>query len=220
MHGLHYRAVRDLVGGGEDLKAGLLLSGGMDSIAIAWWMRPQWAVTIDYGQKAAAAEKLSAAQVCKELGIEHEVITVDCSTLGSGDMAHAAPDAHATTSDWWPYRNQLLITLASMRAISREVQILYIGTVKSDGENHLDGKPEFVSRVDSLLACQEGGLRVIAPAIEYTTADLVRMAAVPSGLLAWAHSCHKAEIACNNCRGCNKYLATFTELGPEYSGAV
>jgi len=191
----------------------------MDSIAIAWWKRPQWAVTIDYGQKAAAAERLAAAQVCKEIGIEHEVITVDCSTLGSGDMAYSVPDAHATTSDWWPYRNQLLITLACMRAITREVQMLYIGAVKSDGENHRDGTPEFVSRMDGLMAYQEGGLRVVAPAIEQTTVELVKMAEVPPGLLAWAHSCHKADIACGNCRGCNKYLATYAELGPEYSGA-
>jgi 7-cyano-7-deazaguanine synthase len=202
------------------LKTGLLISGGMDSIAIAWWLRPQWAVTIDYGQKAAAAEKLAAAQVCKEIGIEHEVITVDCSTLGSGDMAHTEPDPRATTSDWWPYRNQLLITLACMRAIARDVQALYIGTVKSDGENHRDGTPEFLSRIDSLMTYQEGGIRVIAPAIEHTTADLIRMTGVPPGLLAWAHSCHKCEIACGNCRGCNKYHATLIELGPEYSGVT
>lgn len=202
------------------MKTGLLLSGGMDSIAIAWWKRPQWAVTIDYGQKVAAAEKLAAAQVCKELDIEHEVITVDCSDLGSGDLAHKDPDIHASESDWWPYRNQLLITLACMRAISKEIQTLYIGTVKSDGESHRDGTSEFVARMDGLMVYQEGGLRVMAPAIEYITAELVKIANVPSGLLAWAHSCHKADIACGNCRGCNKYLATFAELGSEYTGAV
>lgn len=208
------------MGSSKDLKAGLLLSGGMDSIAIAWWKRPQWAVTIDYGQKVAAAERIAAAQVCKELGIEHEILTVDCSELGSGDMAHAVPNAYATTSDWWPYRNQLLITLACMRAISREIGTLYIGTVKSDGESHRDGTLGFVTRMDGLMAYQEGGLRVVAPAIQHTTAELVRIAAVPPGLLAWAHSCHKADIACGNCRGCNKYLATFAELGPEYSSAA
>lgn len=206
------------MGSGEDLKTGLLLSGGMDSIAVAWWKRPHWAITIDYGQKAAAAEKLSSTQICKELGIKHEFISVDCGSLGSGDMADATPNAHASTSDWWPYRNQLLITLACMRAISRDVHTLYIGTVKSDGESHRDGTPEFVTRIDNLMSFQEGALRVVAPAIEHTTAELVRLAAVPPGLLAWAHSCHKAEIACGNCRGCNKYLATLAELGPEYAG--
>jgi len=189
----------------------------MDSIAIACWKRPHWAVTIDYGQKAAAAEKLAAAQVCKELGIVHDTITVDCSSLGSGDMALKAADARGSTSDWWPYRNQLLITLASMRAIACDVQTLYIGTVRSDGESHRDGTAEFVSRVDGLMKFQEGGLRVVAPAIDFTTAGLIRMADVPPSLLAWAHSCHKANVACGHCRGCNKYFATYAELGAEYS---
>lgn len=192
----------------------------MDSLSIAWWKRPDLAITINYGQKAAKAEQLTAAQVCRELGIAHEIITVDCSSLGSGDMAHAAPDALATTSDWWPYRNQLLVTLASMRAISRGVNVLYIGTVKSDGESHLDGTPTFVELMDSLMRYQEGNLRIVAPAIEMTTTELIRFAGVPPGLLAWAHSCHKADIACNACRGCNKYLATYAELGPDYADAA
>ena len=200
------------MGGGKDLKTGLLLSGGMDSIALAWWKRPQWAVTIDYGQKAAGAEKLASIQVCDELGIDHHVITVDCGSLGSGDMANKAPDHYATTSDWWPFRNQLLITIASMYAITHEIKLLYIGTVKSDRESHLDATPDFINLINRLTAFQEGGLRIVAPAIEYTTTELVKEAKVPPGLLAWAHSCHKADIACGNCRGCNKYLATYAEL--------
>jgi 7-cyano-7-deazaguanine synthase len=107
-----------------------------------------------------------------------------------------------------------------MRAISCDIQLLYIGTVKSDRESHLDATPAFVSLMDGLMAYQEGELRVVAPAIDYTTAELVKKAAVPPGLLAWAHSCHKADIACNNCRGCNKYLATYAELGAEYASGV
>jgi 7-cyano-7-deazaguanine synthase len=208
------------MGSSEDLNYGLLLSGGMDSISIAWWKRPQWAVTIDYGQKSAAAEIVAATQVCKELSIKHEVIAVDCSQLGSGDLVHRPPDACAMSSDWWPYRNQLLITLACMRAIKRDIQVLYIGTVKSDGDNHRDGNSEFVTKMDALVAYQAAELRVVAPAIGYTTEELIRMAKVPPGLLAWAHSCHKSNIACGNCRGCNKYLDVLSKLGSEYSGGA
>ena len=200
------------------MKTALLLSGGMDSIALAWWKRPEFAITIDYGQRAAHAEKVAAAQVCKELSLPHEVIEVDCSSLGSGDMAGAPTDPSGMTSDWWPYRNQLLVTLACMRAIARGAEVIYIGTVKSDGESHLDGTKEFVRKMDELMAYQEGGLRVVAPAIELSTTELIRTAGVPPSLLAWSHSCHKANIACGDCRGCNKYLETYRELGSEYSG--
>lgn len=194
------------------MKSALLLSGGMDSISLAWWKRPDVAITLNYGQRAATKEVAVAAHVCGELGIEHHVLSVDCSSLGSGDMAGKAADALAPASDWWPYRNQLLITMAAMKAVSLGVQVLYIGTVKSD-EGHLDGTPEFVNRISALLEYQEGGLSVEAPAVEFSTAELVRHAGVPASLLAWSHSCHKADMACGQCRGCNKYVQTYHELG-------
>lgn len=201
------------------MKYALLLSGGMDSTAIAWWKRPDLAITIDYGQRAASAEVQAATQVCIELGIAHEVLRVDCSALGSGDMAHAPPLAAGKTTDWWPFRNQLLITLAAMRAVTRSMSVLYIGTVKSDAGEHADATPEFLRHVDELLACQEGHLRVVAPAVDLTTTELVRLSGIPPGILAWSHSCHKADIACGNCRGCNKYLETYGELGDAYADA-
>ncbi|MDZ7654290.1 MAG: 7-cyano-7-deazaguanine synthase [Burkholderiaceae bacterium] len=122
------------------VKRALLLSGGLDSLAIAHWLRPELAVTIDYGQLAAAAEIVAATQICRTLGIDHHVVSVDCRALGSGDMAGRRPVALAPASEWWPYRNQLLITLAAMWAIPRGVGQLLIGTVASDG-SHADGRP-------------------------------------------------------------------------------
>lgn len=194
------------------MSAALLLSGGMDSLAVAWWKRPAIAITIDYGQSAGQAELQASHEICRALSIEHFPISVDCRALGSGDMAGTAPDGNAPASDWWPYRNQLLITIAAMKAISLGVRTLYIGTVRSD-EQHLDGTPEFISRINDLLSYQEGGLRVEAPAIEMSTAQLIRHAQVPDGLLAWAHSCHKANLPCGNCRGCNKFSQTYAEVG-------
>ena len=46
-----------------------------------------------------------------------------------------------------------------------------------------------------------------------STAELVRHAAVPAGMLAFAHSCHKANLPCGDCRGCNKYREVMHELG-------
>jgi 7-cyano-7-deazaguanine synthase len=190
----------------------LLLSGGMDSLCIAWWKRPDVAITIDYGQLPAQAEVAAAAAVCERLGVEHHVLRVDCRALGSGDMAGAAASPHAPATDWWPYRNQLLITMAAMRAIGLGVSRLWIGTVRSDG-THRDGTATFVAAISTLLGLQEGGLRVEAPAIGLSTAELARTAGVPPDLLAWAHSCHKADVACGQCRGCNKYFEVLHELG-------
>lgn len=193
------------------MKSALLLSGGMDSIALAWWKRPDMAFTVDYGQLAAAAEVVAASAVSERLQIPHYVIRFDGRELGSGDMAGSTPAAHAPASDWWPYRNQLLLTLVGMKAISLGAQRLWVGTVASDG-SHQDGTSGFVDLVSKLMQSQEGGMVVEAPAIQLQTSDLVRTSGIPRDLLSWAHSCHKASVACGNCRGCNKYFQVWHEL--------
>ncbi|HAS1239423.1 7-cyano-7-deazaguanine synthase [Enterobacter cloacae] len=194
------------------MKNGLLLSGGMDSVALAWWKKPDMAFTLNYGQLAAQAEIDASKIICQQLQIPHQVIEIDCRQLGSGDMAGCKPDHLAPASDWWPYRNQMLVTLAAMKAISFGITHLWLGTVKSDGI-HIDGTPEFMSAISHLLSIQEGGIVVEAPAIELTTSELVRKSGTPANLLAWAHSCHKSHIACGHCRGCNKYMEVFHEVG-------
>lgn len=194
------------------MKSALLLSGGMDSLSLAWWKRPEIAFTVNYGQCAAEAEIAASIAICKRLEIPHETIQVDCRSLGSGDMAGVSANPYAPATDWWPYRNQLLITVTAMRAIALGVDRILIGTVRSDS-NHLDGTKEFVDAMSHLLALQEGGLAIEAPAIDMSTAELIYHSGIPSDQLAWAHSCHKANVACGNCRGCNKYFEVFEELG-------
>ena len=192
----------------------LLLSGGMDSIAVAFWKRPDLAFTVDYGQLSAGGEIDAAKAVSESLGMVHEVIVVDCRGLGSGDLSGNAPIASAPTTDWWPFRNQLLITLVGMRAVALAVDTILFGSVKTD-RVHSDGSPEFFERLDSLLSIQEGGLRVSAPAINLTTAELIRASGVPRSLLAWAHSCHISDFACGGCLGCSKYQAVIEQLENE-----
>ncbi len=183
----------------------------MDSIAIAYWTRPNHAFTLDYGQLAAQAEIQAARAVALQLGIEHHVLVIEARALGSGDMAGEAPDPNAPASDWWPYRNQLLVTAASMRGVALGVTELMLGTVATDAQ-HRDGTPLFVERLDALMRCQEGGVRVSAPAISLTTVELIREAQVPRSLMGWAHSCHTGNLPCGRCRGCNKYIGTVHEL--------
>ena len=190
---------------------GLLLSGGMDSIALAYWRRPEIAITVDYGQAAAEAELAASAQVANELGIRHETISVDCSSLGSGDMAGTSALGVAPAPEWWPFRNQLLLTLAGMRSVALGVTELMVGSVASDGI-HADGRPGFYAAADALMRMQEGGIRVTAPAIHLTTVELIRLARVPASLMGWAHSCHVGPLACGSCRGCVKHYEVTEQL--------
>jgi 7-cyano-7-deazaguanine synthase len=190
----------------------LLFSGGMDSTALAWALRPELTITIDYGQLAAPGELRAATSVCEALNLRQRVVRVDCRALGSGDMAGRAPSAVAPVSEWWPYRNQLLITLAAAVALQEGLASLVLGVVVSDA-CHADGRMEFFEDMRRVLRGQEGALELEVPAICESSAILCRRVGVPFDILAWAHSCHVSEYACGRCRGCNKHRETMRELG-------
>lgn len=185
----------------------LLLSGGMDSVSIAYWKRPEVAITIDYGQKPAPGEIRAASAICRALDINHIVITADISELGSGDLVGGDPSSDAPASEWWPYRNQFLLSLAAMKCHQVKQDNLMIGALKTDGF-HADGTPRFIECMNSLFSIQEGEFAISAPAIEFTAVELVRISGIPEHLLCWSHSCHVADVACGFCRGCKKHFET------------
>ena len=190
----------------------LLLSGGMDSISIAWWKRPDIALFIDYGQKPAKAEEAASRAACDAIGLRHEVVRADCSALGSGNMSSTPALEMAPIPEWWPYRNQLLLTLAGGAALHLGAKHLIIGALSTDSE-HADGRMDFINAISNLMAMQEGGLTVGAPAIGMTGPELVRTSGVPQSVLGWAHSCHTSNLACGQCRGCVKHYNTWKALG-------
>lgn len=194
------------------MKSALLLSGGMDSTSIAFWKRPDVGVTVDYGQLPAPAEIRAAAAICEALGIEHLIVRVDLAPFGSGDMSGRPRLGIAPVTEWWPYRNQALVTIAAMATIGKEVQRLIIGTLKTDA-HHADGTVHFVETLGALLALQEGAMKLEAPAIGLTAVELVRTSGVPIEILAWSHSCHRSDFACGECGGCRKHYRTMEAIG-------
>lgn len=192
-------------------RTALLMSGGMDSTSLAFWKRPELAITFDYGQRSAQAEIAASSAICNELSIEHHILRVDCSSLGSGDLSNAKELDIAPKSDWWPFRNQMLITLAGMYVLQHDVNHIFVGSVKSDGY-HKDGSADFFHHINVLMSNQEGGITISAPALELSTIELIERSEIPDKVLMWSHSCHKSNTPCCNCRGCNKYFDVFSQL--------
>ncbi len=189
----------------------LLLSGGVDSACIAYIRRPHAALTVDYGQLVAASEIRAAAAICGELGIEHHTLRVDMRALGRGVMCDGVERDQSPTPEWWPYRNQLLISFAAAKAISLGLRAVVIGTVKGDGV-HADGTPAFVEAMRTVLALQEGAVRLESPALNVDAAELLRQSRAPLSFAAWTFSCHVAAEPCGSCRGCYKHLATIESV--------
>jgi 7-cyano-7-deazaguanine synthase len=218
----------------------LLLSGGMDSAALAALTRPSRTLCIDYGQRPAVAELRAARAVTTRLRLPYDELRIDLSPIGAGllhtDNALGTPTTdsdgvgsgpsptrrHGILSpspEWWPLRNQLLVSIAAAWALGQStpegapIRVVYTATIASDGRRHVDGTPAFYDALHRVIVMQEGGIRVAAPAIGYTAAGLARLTGPDEALLSWTHSCHRSSIPCAACPGCYKRADVLTELG-------
>lgn len=191
-----------------------LLSGGVDSALLVAWRRPQRCLFIDYGQAPARGEALAARSVAAQLGLHLETLRVDCTPVGAGLLAgSSAALTDAPSPEWWPFRNQLLVTLAAAWALRRGIRLVTVASVASDGLRHIDGRADFYAKLDELVHMQEGRLRVLAPAVALTTVELAARTNVGMEVLGWTHSCHVADLACGHCPGCTKRLEVLDALG-------
>ena len=140
--------------------------------------------------------------VASTLGLPLDVHTIDLRALGHGIMA-GANSLNVEAPEFWPYRNQMLVTLAAMAYATKSPSSILLGSVAGD-EVHPDGTDAFRSAMDMLLRVQSGP-RLEAPAAGLTTEELIARAAAPTALLGWTFSCHTGEWACGACRGCRKH---------------
>lgn len=190
----------------------LLLSGGIDSICLAAKYRPKVCLTVDYGQRAAQAEINSSKQVCHSLGLRSIVLNVNIGALGSGQMAGQTTSPVSQHVEFWPFRNQFLVTLAGMLALREQCTQILIGSVSTD-QRHSDGSTAFRDLLHQLLGLQEGGLELLAPAADMTSEELIDFSEISLDVLSWAHSCHTGNFACGNCPGCNKHSQVMQSRG-------
>lgn len=185
----------------------LLASGGIDSTAIATIYRPEAAVFVDYGQRPAAGERRAVRDVCSHLDLPLHEISIDLQAIGAGLLSTSDRQlAVASSPEWFPYRNQFLVTIAAGLALQLGLEEIWIGLVAEDADRHADGSVQFVTTLNELLRLQEGTIALRAPAHQTSSSSLLARAALPEWLLDRTISCHVASVACGECPGCKKRL--------------
>jgi 7-cyano-7-deazaguanine synthase len=194
----------------------LLFSGGMDSTALASILRPDYCLFVDYGQRSAKGERRAAVAIAEMLNLKLVELDLDLKSLGYGLLLNEENPIEidaAPSPEWWPFRNQFLATAGAAVALRVRAGNVLLGSVREDGDRHSDGTADFYARLDVLVAGQEGGVRVIAPAIATYAVELARESRLSAETLQWTMSCHKSELACGNCPGCWKRQRMAIELG-------
>lgn len=187
----------------------LLFSGGIESTCLAWQERPDQLLFVNYGQVSAKGEERASRAIAGELNLPLDVMRCDLRDVGSGALAgkEVAGDGPA---EFWPLRNQALITLAAMTYFGKVSEII-LGTVRNDAQ-HADGRAPFRRAMQRLLQTQlDCHLR--APAANISSRTLIQRSKVSYDLLAWTFSCHTGEWACGSCNGCRKHDDIKASLG-------
>ena len=215
------------------MKAVLLLSGGLDSYTAGAIAKEEgyelYALTVRYGQ-VHAGEVEAARSVARALGVtRHLELDVPLSKIGGsalvGDGAipkDRALDATDIPSTYVPARNTVFLSLAMAWAEVVGAEAIVIGVNALDYSGYPDCRPEYLRAFERLaaLATKAGvegrGLRILAPLLELSKADIIRRGlslGVDYGL---THSCYDPTPGgrpCGRCDSCRLRARGFQEAG-------
>ena len=214
-------------------RAIVLVSGGLDSATTLAIARDQGyachALSFAYGQRH-AAELEAARRVADSLGVAaHRVMHLDeLGRLGGSaltDDAIAVPDrpTEGIPVTYVPARNAVFLSLALAWAEVLGAEDIFIGVNAVDFSGYPDCRPAFIEAFERMAnlatrAGVEGGgrLRIHAPLIEMSKAEIIhegQRLGVDYALTVSCYAADEAGRACGVCDSCRLRAAGFAAAG-------
>ncbi len=216
------------------LRAVVLVSGGMDSAVTLALAREQGfachALSVAYGQRH-ASELAASERVAAMLdACEHKTVTVDLRSIGGSALTadvevpehsdrHGDNDIPVT---YVPARNTIMLAIALGWAETLDARDLFCGVNAVDYSGYPDCRPAFIEAFERLanLATRAGveghSLRVHAPLIDKSKADIVREGLRLGVDFSQTVSCYRADArgrACGHCDACVLRARGFADAG-------
>lgn len=221
--------------GPQRRKAVILLSGGLDSAVTgavaAAGNFDIYALTVEYGQRHHIETK-SARQVGRMLQVaKHIVQKLDLRAFGGSALtdslavpksANVAEIAQGIPITYVPARNTIFLSLALAFAETLGATDIFLGVNAIDYSGYPDCRPEFISAFERLarLGTKAGAdgkeLRIHAPLINMTKADIVREGRRLGVDFSLTHSCYdptEEGLACGFCDSCLLRKQGFEQAG-------
>ncbi|HET7268199.1 MAG TPA: 7-cyano-7-deazaguanine synthase QueC [Oleiagrimonas sp.] len=215
-------------------KAVILLSGGMDSATVTAMARAQgfevYALSVAYGQRH-ASELAASDRVCRMLGVtEHKTVDIDLRSIGGSaltadiDVPEDAVDAdesHVPVT-YVPARNTIMLSVALGWAEVLGAADIFCGVNAVDYSGYPDCRPAFIEAFETLanLATRAGvdgaGIRVHAPLMNMSKADIAREGTRLGVDFGQTVSCYQADVdgrACGHCDACLLRADGFRQAG-------
>jgi 7-cyano-7-deazaguanine synthase len=210
----------------------ILLSGGLDSATVLAIARREGYVghclSVDYGQRH-SAELQAADRVAKSLGAaSHRVLHMDLSQFGGSaltDKSISVPTSGVEPGipvTYVPARNTIMLSLALAWSEVLGARDIFVGVNAVDYSGYPDCRPEFIAAFERLatLATKAGveghGLRVHAPLIDMSKAEIIRTGIALGVDYGLTVSCYQADVsgrACGQCDSCRLRAEGFAAAG-------
>jgi len=199
----------------------VLLSGGLDSATCLAIARDAGftchCLSVDYGQRH-AAELNAANRIATALGAcGHRTVHLDMGQFGGSaltDAAIAVPTGGVQPGipvTYVPARNTIMLALALGWAEVLGAQDIFVGVNAVDYSGYPDCRPAFIQAFERManLATKAGTeghpLRLHAPLIDLSKADIIRRGLALGVDYALTVSCYQADAdgyACGICDAC------------------
>lgn len=210
----------------------VLLSGGMDSLTAAGVALREGfdlaAIHFNYGQRTEKAELRAFQRIADRLGIPRERRLVVHTNFFSqvGASALTSPEIPVPQADlasrsipvtYVPFRNAVLLSMATGWAEALGARCVYYGAVSQDSSGYPDCRPSFVEAFNRLA--REGtkpgsGIEVRAPLVDLTKSEIVKLALYLGLPLELSWSCYaRNDVACGACDSCALRLRGFEQAG-------
>jgi len=209
----------------------ILVSGGMDSAVTLALAREEGfachALSVAYGQRH-ASELGAAARMAAALdAVEHKVVNVDLRSIGGSALTAdsiAVPERGGAgiPATYVPARNTIMLSIALGWAEVLGAGDIFCGVNAIDYSGYPDCRPEFIDAFEQLanLATKAGvegtRLRVRAPLIRLSKADIAREGVRLGVDFSQTVSCYQADAdgrACRRCDACRLRAQGFADAG-------
>lgn len=209
----------------------VLVSGGLDSATVLAIAREEgWrchALSVEYGQRH-RAELDAAAQVARALGaVEHRVAHVDLDRFGGSaltDSSIAVPTAPSSgiPVTYVPARNTILLSIALAYAEVTRSDAIFTGANAIDYSGYPDCRPEYLAAFEAMAnlatrrAVEGEPLRILAPIVRMTKAQIVKRGTELGVDFSLTVSCYNADAggrACGQCDSCRFRREGFSGAG-------
>ena len=199
-------------------RAVVLLSGGLDSATALAIARAEgfdcYALAVEYGQRH-GAELDASRRVARAAGVPLKMVHVDLRAIGGSaltdDIEVPTGGSGGIPVTYVPARNTVLLALALGFAEVAGACDIFIGVNAIDYSGYPDCRPEFIAAFERVatLATKAGvegaPMRIHAPLIELTKADIIRRGMALGVDYALTVSCYQARPdgrACGVCDSC------------------